>query len=78
MNPEFGDELAAQLEEKVSGAIQRTMAATSGQDHDSVESRLNAELEDLGIITMDPAWVGAVAESIAHGERPDPPPIHLT
>jgi hypothetical protein len=78
MNPEFGKELAAQLEEKVSGAIQRTIAATGGQDLPSVESRLNAELEDIGIIGMDPTWVNAVAESIAQGEDPDPPPIHLT
>jgi hypothetical protein len=76
-NPEFGRELAAQLEEKVAGVIERTVPATSGQDVVSVESRLNAELEDIGIIGMDPAWVDAVAESIAHGEKPDPPPIHL-
>ena len=76
-NPEFGRELAAQLEMKVAGAIERTVAATNGQSVVSVESRLNAELEDIGIIGMDPTWVGAVAESIAVGEKPDPPPIHL-
>jgi len=76
-NPEFGKDLAAQLEEKVAGAIERTNAATSGESLDVVESRLNAELEDIGIIGMDPAWVTAVSESIARGERPDPPPIHL-
>ena len=76
-NPEFGRELATQLEVKVAGAIQRTVAASNGQDLASVESRLNAELEDIGIIGMDPTWVGAVAESIAVGEKPDPPPIHL-
>ncbi|HEX2174569.1 MAG TPA: hypothetical protein VHG70_01555 [Nocardioidaceae bacterium] len=77
MHPDFGKELAAQLEEKVGGAIQRTMTAASGQDLESVESRLNAELEDIGIIGMDATWVTAVAEPISRGERPEPPPIHL-
>ena len=77
MNPDFSQELAAQLEEKVSGAIQRTIAATTGHELESVESRLHAELEDIGIIGMDPTWATAVAEPISRGERPEPPPIHL-
>jgi hypothetical protein len=77
MNPDFSRELAAQLEEKVSGAISRTITSTNGRNLDSVESRLNAELEDIGIIGMDPTWVTAVAEPISRGERPEPPPIHL-
>jgi hypothetical protein len=64
------------LQEKVTGAIQRVQRELSGEVFETVRDRLSRELEGVGVVDMDPGWLSAVAEPISRGEPPtEIPPI---
>lgn len=64
--------------ERVSNAIQRTIAIEGGRGAAAVQERLRQELARVGLAPVDPDWLREVAEPISRGDVHRPvPPIRL-